>query len=144
MIKIYLAVPYSGMEESSYEQANEATAKLLKLGFNVISPITHSHPMKQYDMPGNWEFWREIDFEWIDWCDILLVLIPKEGKERVEDSVGVQAEINYFTERKELKVIGFTIDEITEETAAFIRNLIDIKDFIRKEIELEENMAKLN
>jgi hypothetical protein len=98
MKKIYLAIPYSGMEESSYEQANLATVLLLNIGYNVISPITHCHSLTKiqgYDLPGTWEFWKEIDFEFIDWVDEVFVLIPKEGWKMVQNSTGVQAEIEY-------------------------------------------------
>lgn len=100
MLKIYLAIPYSGMEDSSFEQANEATVKLLNMGFNVFSPITHSHPLTRYDIPGSWDFWKKIDYQFLDWCDILVILIPKEGREAVENSVGVGQEVKYYSESK--------------------------------------------
>jgi nucleoside 2-deoxyribosyltransferase len=106
MIKIYLAIPYSGMEESSFEQANEATVKLLKQGFNVFSPITHSHPLTRFDLPGTWEFWSKIDYQFLDWCDLCLVLVPKEGEEKVNASVGVKAEIDYAIKKKKLVLFG--------------------------------------
>lgn len=95
---IYLAIPYSGMEESAFEQANLATVLLLKQGYNVISPITHCHSLTKvegYDLPGTWEFWREIDFQLIDKCDEVFVLVPEQGMDWVMNSVGVQAEIKY-------------------------------------------------
>jgi nucleoside 2-deoxyribosyltransferase len=106
MIKIYLAIPYSGMEESSFEQANEATVKLLKQGFNVFSPITHSHPLTRFDLPGTWEFWSKIDYQFLDWCDVCLVLVPKEGEEKVIASVGVKAEIDYAIKKNKLVLFG--------------------------------------
>jgi len=95
MKKIYLAIPYSGMCPSSYFQATRATAVLLKEGLNVFSPITHSHPLKEYGMPETWEFWEKIDYQYLDWADEVYVLIPDEGMETVDNSVGVQAEITY-------------------------------------------------
>lgn len=96
MTKIYLAIPYSGMEESSYKQANEATVELLRRGYNVLSPITHSHPLSMIGgLPGTWEFWSKIDYQFLDWADEMWILVPKEGKDVVEKSVGVQAEIQY-------------------------------------------------
>lgn len=59
MNKIYLAIPYSGMEESSFKQANQATALLLNKGNNVFSSISQFHHIsKEYDLPGNWDFWK--------------------------------------------------------------------------------------
>jgi hypothetical protein len=98
---IYLAIPYSGMEESSFEQANLATVLLMKLGYNVISPITHCHSLTKvegFDLPGTWEFWQKIDYQLIDKCDEIFVLIPEEGMEKVDNSTGVQAEMKYAKE----------------------------------------------
>jgi hypothetical protein len=100
MKKIYLAIPYSGMCESSYEQATKATAELMMIAHdvNVFSPITHSHPLTAYGVKGTWDFWKKIDFQFIDWADEVWVYIPKEGIERIIKSVGVVAEINYANE----------------------------------------------
>ena len=95
MKKVYLAIPYSGMEESSFKQATLAAVKILKMGYNVFSPITHSHPLTEYNVPGDWDFWQKIDFQFIDWADEVWVLIPEEGVEKVKNSTGVQGEIDY-------------------------------------------------
>ena len=89
------------MEESSFDQANLATVILMKQGYNVISPITHCHSLRAvegYDLPGTWDFWQKIDYQLIDKCDEVFVLIPEQGMQRVVDSTGVQAEIKYATE----------------------------------------------
>lgn len=98
MKKIYLAIPYSRMEQSSYEQVNIVTALLLNQGYNVFSPITHSHPLTLIEgitIPGTWEFWQKIDYQFIDWADEIFVVIPKEGPDKVLKSTGVNAEIEY-------------------------------------------------
>jgi hypothetical protein len=102
MKKIYLAIPYSGMVESSYEQANKAAAELMSGSdkINVFSPITHSHPLTQYGVRGDWEFWKQVDFQFIDWAEEVWVVVPEEGIKRVLMSVGVIAEINYANESK--------------------------------------------
>ena len=100
---IYLAIPYSGMEESSFEQANLATVILMKQGYNVISPITHCHSLTKvegYDLPGTWEFWQKIDYQLMDKCDEVIVIVPYEGMDMVVNSTGVQAEIKYATEHE--------------------------------------------
>ena len=113
MKKIYLAIPYSGMEESSFKQATLAAVKILKLGHNVFSPITHSHPLTEYNVPGDWTFWQKIDFQFIDWCDEVWVLTPVEGEEKVERSIGVQAEIDY-AKRNNKKVVSITLNDLIE------------------------------
>jgi hypothetical protein len=96
MKKIYLAIPYTGMEQSSYEQATAATANLInQFEVNVFSPITHSHPLTRYGVRGSWDYWQKIDFQFIDWADEVWVLVPVEGMIRVKHSTGVQGEIEY-------------------------------------------------
>lgn len=115
MKKIYLAIPYSGMEESSYEQANLATAGIQSsnLDLLVFSPITHSHPLTktEFQMSGSWEYWQNIDYAFIDWVDEVWVLIPAEGYDKVQASTGVQAEINYATKLGK-PVIQASINEL--------------------------------
>lgn len=117
MRKIYLAIPYSGMEKSSYEQANRATVILLSSGYNVLSPISHSHPLtyshENIELPGTWEFWSKVDYQFIDWSDEIIVLIPKEGYDKVRDSTGVQAEIKYGIENNK-SVTFYTMEMLTE------------------------------
>jgi len=99
--KIYLAISYTGMCESSYEQANKASVLILNQGLNVFSPITHSHPLtllEGYKVPHTWDYWQHIDYQFVDWCDELWVLIPKEGIEVLRKSTGVNAEIKYAKE----------------------------------------------
>ncbi len=108
MKKIYLAIPYSGMKKSSYEQANLASAILIDDGYNVFSPITHSHPLHLVmpEIRSDWEFWEEIDKSWIDVCDELWIVVPEEGYERVINSKGVQSELYYaFVSHKPVQYI---------------------------------------
>lgn len=97
--KIYLAIPYSGIQESSYEQANVATSILInEYDFNVFSPITHSHPLTKLGVKGSWDYWKILDFQFIDWADEVYVLIPKEGLIKNFLSTGVVEEIRYAEE----------------------------------------------
>lgn len=107
MKKIYLAIPYSQIElESSFRQANEATALLLNKGYNVFSPISHCHVIaKNHKLPKTWNFWKKIDYQFIDWADEVWVLVPKEGIESILASTGVNAEIDYAKES--LKKVKF-------------------------------------
>ena len=115
---IYLAVPYTGMAPSSFYQVTRAMAIVLKKGeVNIFSPITHSHPLTQYDMPQHWEFWEKIDYDFLDRVDGLYVLIPEEGIDRVLKSTGVNAEIEY-AKKKNLPIKFVTyikeLDDIVE------------------------------
>ena len=111
------------MEESSYNQANLGSVLILNQGMNVFSPITHSHPLTKldkYEVPHTWDYWQHIDYQFIDWCDELWVLVPTErdGKERVENSTGVTAEIKYAVEQN--KPVKFF--EIEDDKIKFLEN----------------------
>lgn len=96
MKKIYLAIPYSGMEELSFKIANEVAAKLMNEGYIVFSPISHSHPLAvSHQMPGTWDFWKEFDESFIlGWCDeVWVVVIGENGYDLCEKSKGINAEV---------------------------------------------------
>ena len=87
--KIYVGLPYTGMEEESFKVANKATAMLMKMGNIVFSPISQNHPVAmQEEMPTEWDFWESFDTEFLKWCDALYAIkIP--GWEK---STGLTAE----------------------------------------------------
>lgn len=89
----YMASPYSHTEQavmaSRFEAAAEAAAELMRAGWILFSPITHTHPIAQYDLPKGWEYWQKYDEVMISKCDGLIVLqLPGWDTSR-----GVQAEI---------------------------------------------------
>ena len=93
MKKIYLATPYSdpspAVRAARFTAVNEVAARLMGEGFLVFSPISHTHPIALAgDLPKGWEFWREYDLTFIEWCDEVHVLMQPGW----EDSVGVTAE----------------------------------------------------
>lgn len=114
LLKVYLAIPYSGMEESSYEQATKATMLIInELGYNVFSPITHSHPIAKLGVKGTWDYWQKIDYQYLDWADEMWVLIPKEGLTKILTSTGVVAETKYAVKNnKKVVFIAINNDEI--------------------------------
>jgi hypothetical protein len=75
-----------------YNTVMMKAAELLKAGEKVFSPITHCHPMScTYNMPASFEFWMELDEDYIRHCDKVLVYRMK-GWER---SKGITHEIAY-------------------------------------------------
>lgn len=97
MNKIYLAIPYSRYEERSFQLANEIAAELIRQGHIVFSPISMSHPIATIGkLKGDWETWKKIDFEFINWCDEVVVI--NFDKEAVQNSIGVQDELKYALE----------------------------------------------
>lgn len=98
----YLAVPYSYkspdarvkalVQKFRFECASRATGWLLsKKGWNVFSPITHSHPIHLLypEVRGDWEFWKVIDEEYLQ-ISCRIVILTLHGWEK---STGVTAEI---------------------------------------------------
>lgn len=95
---IYLASPYahsdSHVREWRFREACRAAAALLRAGITVFSPIAHSHPIACFGMPMSWEFWSQVDREYLARCDVVAVLTLTGWRE----SVGVQAEIRFARE----------------------------------------------
>lgn len=95
---IYLATPYShpdpAVREQRFRAACQAAVALLHAGHVVFSPITHSHPLAQHGLPGNWHFWERYDRALLERCDEVVVLMLDGW----ENSVGVQAEIRIARE----------------------------------------------
>ncbi len=107
---VYLAVPY--MHEKKFIREFRAAvsdiiaAELMKEGFIVFAPISLCHHLAvKYGLPGNWEFWAEMDEEFVRASGKLLVITLKGWKE----SVGVNAEI------KLAQKYGIPIDYIDPE-----------------------------
>lgn len=97
MKKIYLAIPYTGFEEKSFTMANKIAAKLISDGHIVFSPISMSHPIATIgEMKGDWETWKNLDLEFIRWCEEVVVIDFDE--EAVKNSTGVQDELKFARE----------------------------------------------
>jgi hypothetical protein len=97
----YLALPYTyrhedpavqrRMQQWRFELGTQAAAWLMNTqGWNVFSPITHSHPLHvQAQMRGDWEFWKQVDTEYLQVSCRIVVL----GLDGWRDSTGVTAEL---------------------------------------------------
>lgn len=118
-MKIYLAIPYTGHEEESFMVANIMAAQIIQAGHIVISPISHSHPIAKYGLPGTFDFWQKLDESLIDWADEVWVI--KYGD--INSSKGVQHEMKYAKEvGKPVKILFDTnieMNEVTESQAEF-------------------------
>ena len=106
-MKIYLAIPYSGIEEESFAVANKITAHLMYQGHVVFSPISQNHMIaKEHGLPTSWEYWAPFDESFIEWCDCLMIVVMNNnGEERIEKSIGVNDEIRLANEND--KIIDF-------------------------------------
>lgn len=107
---VYLACPYTPSKDAysphqlrvmRFKAATKACAYLMKThGWNVFSPITHSHPLHELEqMDGDWKFWKKVDTEYLKLTKRLVVLTIEGWRE----STGVQAEIK-IAKRLKIKV----------------------------------------
>jgi hypothetical protein len=90
-VKIYLAIPYTGMEALSFETANRIAGRLMQEGHIVFSPISHSHPIaKTCELPKHWDYWKQADTSFLAWCDVIRVVTLPGW----QTSKGVTAELD--------------------------------------------------
>ena len=93
---IYLASPYSHPNPrvmvARFHAACLATAELMRRGHTTFSPIAHSHCVATFgNLHLGWEFWSDIDYEWIRLCGNIAVLTLMGWRE----SVGIRDELRY-------------------------------------------------
>ena len=75
-----------------WEYVRDVVAGLLEDGYPVFSPILHSHPAAvANDMPKDWKFWEELDYQYMDASSEVWVLKMPGW----ENSVGISSEIVY-------------------------------------------------
>lgn len=91
---LYLATPYNhqdpGVREARFNTINHVAADLMKKGWHVFSPISHTHPIAEAgELPLGWEYWEKYDRLMLSMCDKLIVVTQIGWRE----SVGVQGEI---------------------------------------------------
>lgn len=90
----YLALPYTHEDESVMDYRADVSdfvfSELTKEGRNIFAPITSCHNVrKKYGLPGIWEYWKELDEQFISICKKVIVLMLPGW----EISVGVKCEI---------------------------------------------------
>lgn len=94
---VYLATPYSKYKAGLYqafEDAARLTARLMKAGVPVYSPITHSHPIAFHgDIdPRNHDIWLPFERRLMSVSDALCVAEMDGWRE----SFGISEEIKIF------------------------------------------------
>lgn len=104
----YLAAPYSHPSRhvmyQRYTDITKHAAQMMREGFIVFSPITHSHPIAAYgELPRSWEYWQEFDRTILEACQRIRVLMLPGW----EQSAGIAGELEIAEE------LGLTI-EFTE------------------------------
>lgn len=104
---LYLGIPYTWNPDKSFRIANEVAAELIKQGFVVFSPISHSHTIADYmdeSLRTSQEVWMAQDIPFTKVCGTLAVIrIHGEEKDAytlIQESKGLQMEIESFKEQK--------------------------------------------
>ena len=95
---VYLAIPYTFNAEESFKVANKVAAELMKRGYILFSPVTHSHPISKHfnkSIQFDHDFWMEQDLPLLRICDkVIFVVIGDDGLDLIENSRGCQSEKN--------------------------------------------------
>lgn len=75
---IYLASPYSAKSAKLREWRFRAVAwyasNLMRSGWLIFSPIAHTHPIADFGLPTDWDFWQRYDQKILDACTGMIVL----------------------------------------------------------------------
>ena len=109
--KIYLAIPFSGIEDLSFRVANEVASLLIQQGHFVFSPISHSYPIWKTEMvPHTYEVWLDQDKEFVKWADEVwaINIMGRNGMDLIEKSIGVNVEMEWGHEQeKPVRIISY-------------------------------------
>jgi hypothetical protein len=112
-VKVYLASPYTnGNQEENTKLQIKAGYELLELGYYPYLPLlTHyiqvSYPTYKYD-------WLDLDFAYLEVCDVLIRLRPKDKNDLEIPSPGADKEIK-FAEENKIPIFNFeTVEEMIE------------------------------
>ena len=136
MKRAYLATSYSyktapGMlrniswlakivQYARFRRVTKATALLMvKTGWNIFSPITHSHHIPQYipDRLDTHTFWLNLDFDWIEACDEVWVYMQPGW----EESYGVSRELKYAARHgKPIRYVNMDLEFTTEPPRFYV------------------------
>lgn len=95
---IYLASPYTHADPDVQEQRFNAacfeTARMLREGRHVFSPIVHGHPLSRHGLPGDYDFWGPYCRAFLERASELVILTLDGWRE----SVGVTDEVRIAAE----------------------------------------------
>ena len=97
-IKVYLACPFSHKNPMVRKRrvfiSTMCAAMILKNGYMVYSPLTHTSSIAEFLPPENecsWKYWKDISLTFVDWADELWVIMLNGWQK----SIGVAAEIKH-------------------------------------------------
>ena len=99
----YFAHPYTGDEDSNFRLCNWRAAQFISLGYNIFSPISHSHPIQRAapDLAG--DIWYTLDDQIIAACAFVGIILAPGW----EHSRGCRHERRLFQQRG-LPILTYT------------------------------------
>lgn len=93
---IYLAIPYTWNAMEAFYVANKVAGRLMKEGYIVFSPISHSHPIAEHlgqKIQFSHDFWIRQDLPILRKSDkVIFIVVGDDGMKRIEESKGCQSE----------------------------------------------------
>ena len=102
---LYIAGPYSGDIPKNIENAEEVSIRLIREGYDVITPHKNTAGYEQYENEKiTYKTWIDLSLNILSRCDILFVM------KNSEFSNGVQTEIAFAKEHK-ISIIYETNEE---------------------------------
>lgn len=129
LIDVYLAGPYSyigsepgnkrWIEAQRYRQLTSFAAHIMRSGLTCFSPISHSHPMLDYDnLPGDWKYWEKMDRVLMGVCREVWVirLVGYEHSHGVENEIKLAGKLG-----KRVRMIDATYHAINAEIENYKR-----------------------
>lgn len=110
--KIYLAIPFSGIEDISFKCANEVSSLLIAKGeYFIFSPISHSYPIWKTEMVEHaYDVWLDQDEAFVTWSDEVWVIniVDHNGMQRISESKGVGMEMAWaHNQGKKIKTVYY-------------------------------------
>lgn len=126
--RVYIASPYTnGDKDELAELQMDAAAILLKNGFNPYAPLYNHYIQSDHHELDHGFPWLDIDKSWLELCDIMVRLFPKDENGYRIESPGADEEedfskkngipIYYFDDLAELEAwaISFPRDKFFKD-----------------------------
>lgn len=119
----YIALPYTHKDKAVIAQRVDKfcafDSKLNMENIQTVSPILkHLLLERNLDMPGDWNFWKDLSYTYLSRCDGMIVYEMDGWKE----SLGVTEEIK-FAKQKNIPIMQFNESMDLDAFILFIKNM---------------------
>lgn len=111
-IRVYIASPYTnGNKDELTELQMDAAAILLKNGFNPYAPLYNHYIQEDHPELDHGFGWLDIDKSWLELCDVMIRLFPKDENGYRIESPGADEEEDFS---KKMGIPVFYFDDLSE------------------------------